>query len=50
MGVKYQCTSCNYQFTMQTERAINGCPYCGKKSLRTVSRGQSNADKIVQSA
>lgn len=50
MGVKYHCTSCNYQFEMQTERSIVNCPYCGKKSLRTVARGQSNADKIVKSA
>ncbi|MBW2971896.1 hydrogenase maturation nickel metallochaperone HypA [Candidatus Woesearchaeota archaeon] len=47
MSVKYKCMNCQYEFSMQSDRNLAGCPYCGKKSLRTLNRGPGFSSKLV---
>ena len=50
MAVTYKCVNCNYQFTIQNDRKLSGCPYCNKNTLRTVSRGPGFSSKLVDEA
>jgi len=48
MTVKYRCSNCSYMFEMASDRSVLICPYCNKKTLKTLSRGPNFVDKLIE--